>query len=80
MVVGFGFGTDDEHINGIIRTLIDSDDKNIEIVTIESGKTAKDLAKNYALKLKTLKCDNISVIQVDSQGKASDGRMWTEII
>ena len=80
VVVGFGFGTDDEHINGIIRTLIDSDDKNIEIVTIESGKTAKDLAKNYALKLKTLKCDNISVIQVDSQGKASDGRMWTEII
>ena len=80
VVVGFGFGTDDEHINGIIRTLIDSDDKNIEIVTNESGKTAKDLAKNYAMKLKTLKCDKISVIQVDSQGKASDGRMWTEII
>ena len=80
VVVGFGFGTDDEHINGIIRTLIDSDDKNIEIVTVESGKSANELAKDYALKLKTSKCDNISVIQVNDQGKDSTGKMWTEII
>lgn len=80
VVVGFGFGTDDEHINGIIRTLIDSDDKNIEIVTIESGKTANELAKDYAMKLKTSKWNNISVIQVDSQGKDADGKMWSEII
>ena len=80
MIVGFGFGTDDEHINGIIRTLLDNDDKKIEIVTIESNKSADDLAKDYALKLKTSKYDNISVIQVDGQGRDSDGNIWTEII
>ena len=80
VIVGFGFGTDDEHINGIIRTLLDNDDKKIEIVTIESNKSADDLAKDYALKLKTSKFDNISVIQVDGQGKDSEGKIWTEII
>ena len=80
VVVGFGFGADDEHINGIIRNLIDIDNKPIKIVTVKSDKTKDELLKDYAIKLKTLKCNNISVIQVDSQGKDSNGKMWTEII
>ena len=65
VVVGFGFGADDEHINGIIRNLIDIDNKPIQIVTVKSDKTKDELLKDYAIKLKTLKCNNISVIQVD---------------
>lgn len=80
MIVGFGFGADDEHINGLIRTLIDNDDKAIEIVTIKSGKSDNELIRDYALKLKTSKFNNITVIQVDSDGKNSDGEMWTDII
>lgn len=80
VIVGFGFGADDEHINGIIRTLIDSDNKAVEIVTIQSGKAENQLAKDYALKLKTTKYENITVIQVDAQGKTADGKIWTEAI
>lgn len=80
VIVGFGFGADDEHINGIIRSLIDSDNKAVEIVTIQSGKTENQLAKDYALKLKTSKYENVTVIQVDAQGKTADGKIWTEAI
>lgn len=80
IVIGFGFGADDEHINGIIRTLIDIDDKKVEIVTKKSDKTGSELEREYAMKLKTSKYENISVIQVDKEGKDSDGKLWTEII
>ena len=80
VVVEFGFGADDEHINGIIRNLIDIDNKSIQIVTIKSDKTNDELAEEYAMKLKASKRDNISVIQVDSQGNSADGRNWTKII
>lgn len=36
VVVRFGFGVDDEHINGILRTLIDSDNKKVIAVTLDS--------------------------------------------
>ena len=32
VIVGFGFNKDDEHINGIIRTLINDDNKKIIVV------------------------------------------------
>lgn len=80
VVVGFGFGADDEHINGIIRTLIDKDAKAVEVVTLKSNKSNDEIVKEIARKLKISKYDKISVIQVDSQGKGPDGRMWTEII
>ena len=66
VIVGFGFGTDDEHINGIIRTLLDVDDKKIVIVTLD---TSTDDVKDYARKLKTLKSDNIQIIRVDKEGR-----------
>lgn len=65
VVVGFGFGADDEHINGIIRTLLREDNKEVEIVTRRSTKTDDDLAKEYASKLKLSDWSNISIIQVN---------------
>lgn len=65
VIVGFGFGLDDEHINGIIRTLIDVDDKKIMIVTLD---TSTDDEKEYAHKLKTLKSGNIQIIRVNKEG------------
>ena len=80
VIVGFSFGMDDEHINGIIRTLIDRDDKKIEVVTLNSNKNDDEIIKEIAQKLKTLKCENISVIQVSDSGRTSDGCPWTEKI
>ena len=52
IIVGFGFGTDDEHINGILRTLIDVDNKEITVVTLEKHQSDAAIAKDIARKLK----------------------------
>lgn len=81
VVVGFGFGVDDEHINGLIRTLIDKYNKKIVAVTLSKNDTDRGIAKEIAKKIKTSKSSNISVIQVDEHGKTKDdGIMWTDKI
>lgn len=73
-IVGFGFNLDDEHINGIIRTLIDEDNKHIFVVDIKNI-TSKDIGN----KLKVKKKDNIHIIKVDKNRKISD-TLWTEYL
>lgn len=70
VIIGFGFGMDDEHINGILRTLVDVDDKKIIVVALES--TQNDIAK----KLKIRKTDNIRVINVNQSGVTSNNQSW----
>ena len=70
VIIGFGFGKDDEHINGILRTLVDVDDKKIIVVALES--TQNDIAK----KLKIRKADNIRVINVNQSGFTSNNQSW----
>lgn len=81
VIVGFGFGKDDEHINGIIRTLIDIDNKKIIIVTLDKSEDDDSLTKEYARKLKILKSDNIHIIRVNEKGqiKGSD-KLWTDML
>lgn len=79
VVVGFGFGTDDEHINGILRTLIDVNDKEIIVVTLDKQQSDETVAKDIARKLKVTKASNISILQVDKNGKhLRDQKAWTE--
>ena len=81
VVVGFGFGIDDEHINGVLRTLIDVDDKKIIVVTLSKNKADDDVAKDIARSLKVIKASNISIVQVDKSGKQiQDNALWTEAI
>ena len=74
VIVGFGFGQDDEHINGILRTLVDVDDRKLIIVTL-SG-TSKEVAQ----KLKVRKKENIQIVIVDRFGATSDEKQWTEVL
>lgn len=74
VIVGFGFGQDDEHINGILRTLVDVDDRKLIIVTL-SG-TSKEIAQ----KLKVRKKENIQIVLVDKLGVTSDKKLWTEVL
>lgn len=76
VVVGFGFNEDDEHINNILRTLVNDKGKKLKIVTSDTNKvSARDLAK----KLKVVNHERIDVILVDQNGK-SKGKPWTECI
>ena len=79
IIVGFGFGTDDEHINGILRTLIDVDNKEITVVTLEKHQSDAAIAKDIARKLKVTNVSNISIIQVDANGEnIQDKKIWTD--
>lgn len=70
-VVGFGFNADDEHINGIIRTLIDIDDKKIIVVDVDPNTNSKSIAE----KLKVNRTKNIEIITVD-ENRMANGKLW----
>lgn len=74
VIVGFGFGSDDEHINGILRTLIDSDNKKIVVVTREKQPPIKNhqIVRQIAKKLRVSELKNISVIQMNSAGSPAE--------
>lgn len=80
VIVGFGFGSDDEHINGIIRTLIDDDNKKIKIVTLLNKlKSESEIIEEIRIKLKAKSSKNISLILVDNDGiDQNTNRIWTE--
>lgn len=66
-VIGFGFNTDDEHINGIFRDLVDCKKKPITIVTLKNGESADNIKKSIARKLKLHDDSRISIILVDEE-------------
>lgn len=77
VIVGFGFSTDDEHINGILRTLIDVDNKDIMVVTLGGLQSNEAIAKEIARKIKVNKVSNISILQVDRNGNSlADQKNW----
>lgn len=79
VVAGFGFGTDDEHINGILRTLIDVDGKRLIVVRLFDGKTEEEEAGLIGDKLKVSRTKNIKVILVDASGTQIGTQIkWTE--
>lgn len=72
VIVGFGFNKDDEHINGIIRTLV-NDDKKVIVV-------GKNTSKKEAIeRLIIEKIDNIIVCNVDEQRKIED-KLWIDYL
>ena len=77
VVVGFGFGQDDEHINGILRTLVNDEGKELIIVT--KGDHAEALSRQKAKMLKIRDASRIKVILVDDNGRY-DGERWIDLI
>ena len=73
VIVGFGFNKDDEHINGIIRTLVNDDDKKVIIV----GRNTSE--EEIVERLRIEKTDNITVCNVDGQ-RTIENKLWIEYI
>lgn len=74
--IGFGYNPDDEHINGLIRDLINKG-KKLFIVLPKENNTIEEERQNYADKLKTIHAENIFILQCDSN-RQCDGKMWLE--
>ncbi len=79
VAVGFGFGTDDEHINGILRTLVNDDGKDLIVITLKHEKPAEIESREIAKKLKVSDHKKVKVILVDKDGKVN-GTPWTECL
>lgn len=77
VVVGFGFGADDEHINGILRTLVNDDGKQLIIVT--KGSDSLAIARKKAKALKISDASRIKVVAVDDDGRFH-GKRWVELL
>ncbi|WP_338691086.1 hypothetical protein QJR36_08485 [Paraclostridium sordellii] len=78
-IIGFGFNPDDEHINGILRTLIDIDNKQVVVVDINNGKDVDDVKESIANKLKIFNEDNLEIILVDYD-RSVKGTNWIDVL
>lgn len=76
--IGFGFNSDDEHINNIFRNLIEKHDKKLIIININNGQGIDKLREEYSDSLKISKPDMIDFILVDKNDRTSEGQLWTE--
>lgn len=80
VVVGFGFGEDDEHINGILRTLVNDDKKTLVVVTLGNKDSDEESLKGRIVnKLKISNEALIKTIFVDENGKEK-GKLWTDVL
>lgn len=77
--IGFGFNVDDEHINGIIRTLIERDEKKLVVVDIANEKAEDERADDLAKKLKISDSSKINYLIVDENRKIK-GKSWCDYI
>lgn len=75
--IGFGFNSDDAHINGIFRQLVDEEKKHLFYVTNNHNTRIikQKLQKNIRLSSESMK-DRIHIISVDSDRKC-ESLLWT---
>ncbi|KXT76847.1 hypothetical protein [Streptococcus sp. DD12] len=77
--IGFGFNYDDEHINGIIRNVIEKHNKHLVIVDLANYEDEDVRTENMAKKLKISDSGKIHYLLVDST-RQIQGQNWTEYI
>lgn len=81
VIVGFGFCLDDEHINGILRTLVTRDDKKLIIVDLDRKEGNKKRKQEIFKALKIFDDENIDFILVDIKGFSIEKKKkWTEVL
>lgn len=73
VIVGFGFNKDDEHINGIIRTLVNDDDK--KVIVIGKNTSKKETIERLIIE----KIDNITVFNVNDQ-REIENKLWIDYL
>ena len=78
--IGFGFNTDDEHINGIIRTAIERDGKHLVVIGPRKYGSLESIVQKLANQLKVSRVENIHYVIIDNDRKVDSGTLWTEYI
>lgn len=82
-VSGFGFNSDDGHINGMFRELIEDCNKEIVILHFSDGQSynERNVKKYYQEKLRLDNINGIRIIPVDRNRKMiKSDKMWYEVL
>lgn len=74
--IGFGFNPDDEHINGIIRELIENG-KHLIVVLPDLQQDSNTIIRQLTKKLKVTKSSHIHVVLVNGE-RYVQGRLWLD--
>lgn len=80
-VVGFGFNSDDEHINGLFRELVEIHKKKIVIITKKESESEQDEAikQKFVKRLKLQDDSNVTVLSVD-KNRQNQNRSWIDFL
>ena len=78
-VIGFGFNSDDEHINGIFRDLIDRKEKSVTIISRQGSRDPVSEKEVLAKRLKLQDSSRLSVILVDDN-RMRNGKSWVDCL
>ncbi len=79
-VIGYGFNGDDGHINGMFRSLVEKENKNLVILHYKSdNRTEQQLLRYYQQKLRLSSSSNLRVVLVDNN-RTFNGDIWYNIL
>ncbi|WP_062108730.1 SIR2 family protein [Bacillus niameyensis] len=77
-VIGYGFNGDDGHINGMFRSLVEQENKQLCIFHYKTdNRTEAQLSRYYQQRLRLNSSSNIRVLLVDHD-RLTDGHIWYE--
>jgi hypothetical protein len=77
-IIGFGFNKDDGHINGMIRALIEDENKKVCILHYTKENTiSRNIEKEYKDKLRIESTNNLIILPVD-KNREVNGVKWYE--
>lgn len=77
-VIGYGFNGDDGHINGMFRSLVETENKRLHIFHFQTdNRTKHQLLRYYQERLRLNSYSNIKIHLVD-ENRICDGVIWYE--
>lgn len=79
--VGYGFNSDDGHINGMFRSLIEDEEKELMIFHyVENFSSDSDLKlqAHYQERLRLKSYDRLRIVKINHERQLVDGRIWYE--
>jgi hypothetical protein len=80
--VGFGFNTDDSHINGLFRKLVDEDSKPLFWVRPANGQSVDQCKSELLekLRLPEIRRHLMHPILIDRDTREANGDLWLKVI
>jgi hypothetical protein len=79
VVVGFGFNGDDGHINSLLRDLVDTEGKELIVLSYGDAESGEDLKELYRRRIRLLRSDKFRVLAVD-EDRNCDDVPWLEAV